>query len=161
MAATLAFGSAAILTQMSGCCGGAPTHGCKFVEVPPDAAQDMSPDMSIQSCGPQESCIPGQTVCCFERQNDRPFRCIALNQICQGPSNVSCTGDQECPLGGAGQHCCGSLVTMAVQCQNVCSGDYGTDGTLRICKGDGECPPQRPHCGTLSTGGTTFFACVP
>jgi hypothetical protein len=152
----LAFAGAGIVTQMSGCCGSAPTHGCRFVETI-DAHLDMSSDMMLP-CGTQ-ICEPGVTTCCLEAESEPPIRCIPVGQVCNGPS-ASCSGDQDCPF-GSGQHCCGNLETMMVNCQAECSGDYTKDSTLRVCRIDAECPPERPKCSTVSISGQTFFICKP
>lgn len=152
-----AFTGAGIVTQMSGCCGAAPTHGCKFVETT-DAAVDSSSDAMLP-CGFQ-ICEPGVTTCCLEPQTQPPIRCIPLNQVCMGPTNVSCSGDQDCPV-GASLHCCGIVETMVIRCQATCSGDYMTDGTLRVCRLDAECPPDRPRCGAVMISGLTVFVCLP
>jgi hypothetical protein len=153
----LAFGGAAILTQMSGCCGSAPTHGCKFVETH-DAAMDSSSDMMLP-CG-FDICQPGVTTSCLEPEREPPIHCIALNEVCEGPSNVSCSGDQDCPV-GAQLHCCGLIDTMAIQCQATCSGDYTNDHTLRVCRVDAECPPERPKCLSVTIQTQTLFVCRP
>jgi len=151
----LAFASAAVVTQMSGCCGGAPTHGCKFIETADAMLDSSSPDMMLP-CGTQ-ICEPGVTTCCLEAESEPPIRCIPLNQVCNGPS-ASCAGDQDCPF-GAGQHCCGNLETFMVRCQAVCSGHYATDNTLRVCRVSTECPPDLPVCGLISVSGQSFFVC--
>jgi len=153
----LAFAAAGIVTQMSGCCGSAPTHGCKFVETH-DAAIDTSTDMMLP-CG-LFICEPGVTTCCLEPDTEPPIRCIPLNQVCRGPSNASCSGDQDCPV-GMEQHCCGVVETMAIRCQAACSGDYNKDGTLRICRLDAECPPNLPRCGSITISGLPLFVCLP
>lgn len=154
----LVVGSAAIVAQMSGCCGGAPTHGCKFIETPKDAHTDMASDAPIP-CG-FEMCVPGQTFCCFEPDNaQQPFRCISPGSVCKGVSG-NCAGNADCPS-GANQVCCGSLETMSVSCVESCSGDI--PNSARICRGDAECPPNLPKCtmfSTPSTGGNlVFYAC--
>src|SRR5664279_3792212 len=95
LVAVLSFAGAAIVTQMSGCCGGAPTHGCKFVETH-DASMDMSSDMMLP-CGTQ-ICEPGVTTCCLEAESEPPLRCVALNEVCMGQS-ANCSGDKDCPTG--------------------------------------------------------------
>jgi len=153
----LAFSGAAIVTQMSGCCGSAPTHGCKFIETH-DASVDMSTDMMLP-CG-FEICEPGVTTCCLEAQSEPPIRCIPITQVCEGSPHASCSGDQDCEL-GSGKHCCGTIETMSIQCQPTCSGDPSADGTLRVCRVDAECPPERPKCLLVSVGGQSLFACRP
>jgi hypothetical protein len=150
-------GSAAIVAQMSGCCGGAPTHACKFIETPKDASMDMSSDGPVP-CG-LEICQPGVTTCCLEPNSEPPIRCIAVGQVCKGPPG-NCLGNSDCPA-GAGLLCCGSLTTMSVQCQASCSGDYAMDSTLRVCKSDQECPPNLPSCHGISVSGSplTLFVC--
>jgi len=152
----LAFTVAGIVTQMSGCCGGAPTHGCKFVETV-DAMMDMSSDMMLP-CG-TSICEPGVTTCCLEAETEPPLRCIPLNQVCKGQS-ANCSGDQDCPV-GASQHCCGNLETMSIQCQSVCSGNYTKDNTVRVCRVDMECPAEFPKCGAITIAGQTLFVCLP
>jgi hypothetical protein len=156
LVAMISFAGAGIVTQMSGCCGGAPTHGCKFVESA-DASMDQSSDMMLP-CGTQ-ICEPGVTTCCLEAESQPPLRCVALNQVCKGQS-ANCSGDQDCPA-GAGLHCCGIVETMKIQCQAVCSGDFNNDGTVRVCRLDAECAPDRPHCGSVTIAGQTLFVCLP
>jgi hypothetical protein len=149
-------GSAAIVAQMSGCCGGAPTHACKFIETPKDASMDMSSDGPMP-CG-MEICQPGVTTCCLEPGNvEQPIRCIALGQVCKGPPG-NCLGNSDCPA-GSGLLCCGSVATMSVSCQASCSGDYMNDNSLRVCKSDQECPPNFPHCGGVTISGLQFYIC--
>jgi hypothetical protein len=149
-------GSAAIVAQMSGCCGGAPTHGCKFIESPKDAHVDMSSDAPIP-CG-QQICVPGQTSCCFEVANvQQPFRCILPGTVCMGPSG-NCAGNADCPA-GSNQVCCGTLQTMSVQCQDpeTCPGDLTE--TARVCRSDMECPPNIPKCGAVTVNGLLIYVC--
>ena len=150
----LVVGSAAIVAQMSGCCGGAPTHGCKFIETPKDASMDSSSDAPIP-CG-YEICVPGQTSCCFEADNvEQPFRCIAPGAVCKGVSG-NCAGNEDCPA-GSNQVCCGTLETMMVSCVADCPGDLTS--TARICRSDMECPPNIPKCTMFTQVGLVFYAC--
>jgi hypothetical protein len=158
LAALLSFVAAGILTQMSGCCGAAPTHGCKFIEIM-DAAMDSPPFDGMPPCGLQ-ICEPGVTACCFEPENDVPLRCIPVGGVCKGLMSASCSGDRDCPA-GAGLHCCGMIDTLSIQCQAVCSGNYPVDQTARICRSDAECPPDRPHCQGDTIQMRTIFICEP
>jgi hypothetical protein len=135
-------GAAAIVAQMSGCCGGAPTHGCKFIDPPKDAAMDVSSDAALP-CGLQ-ICQPGVTNCCVEPGSADPIRCIPVGQLCKGPSG-NCAGNADCPV-GSGQVCCGTIQTMSVQCQDpaTCPGDLTS--TARICRSAMDCPPNLPYC---------------
>src|SRR5438270_6509423 len=136
-------GSAAIVAQMSGCCGSAPTHGCKFIESPKDAHMDTASDAPVP-CG-FEMCVPGQTTCCFEAMNvQQPLRCILPGTVCNGPTG-NCAGKADCPA-GSNQVCCGSTATVTVQCQDPgsCPGDFNP--TAIICRSDQECPPNLPKC---------------
>ncbi len=148
-------GSAAIVAQMSGCCGSAPTHGCKFIEAPKDASMDMSSDAPIP-CG-FDVCVPGVTTCCLEANSEPPIRCIALGQVCMGPSG-NCAGNADCPA-GANQVCCGTLQTMSVQCQapETCPGDFTQ--TVRVCRSDAECPANIPKCSSITVSGLLIYVC--
>jgi hypothetical protein len=146
-----------IMSQMSGCCGTAPTHGCAFVETVDASAKDSSGDATI-GC-PFAPCVPGVTTCCVQPQSEPPVSCIPVTQVCPGFSG-NCGSDTDCPA-GAGQHCCGTTATMQIQCQSDCSGNFDIDGTIRICRTNDECPPDRPTCGSIGLGGHTIYACVP
>jgi hypothetical protein len=147
--------SALIATRMSGCCGSAPTHGCKFVETMDSSAMDESADMSL-TCGFQ-ICEPGVTTCCLVE--DPPnLSCIPVGQVCKGQL-AACGGDRDCPAGG-GLHCCAKISTQQIQCLANCPGAI-TDDTARVCRSDMECPPDRPLCGQIAVSGRTFFVCVP
>jgi hypothetical protein len=149
----LVVGSAAIVAQMSGCCGGAPTHGCKFIETPKDAHSDMSSDAPIP-CGFQ-ICQPGVTTCCLEANSQPPIRCIPVGTLCKGPSG-NCAGNADCPS-GSNQVCCGTLETMMVSCVADCPGDLVS--TARICRDDSECPPNIPKCTMFTLNGLGIYAC--
>jgi hypothetical protein len=153
----IALAGAVIVAQMSGCCGGAPTHGCKFIEVS-DAAMDAGADAML-TCGLNEVCIPGQTTCCLEAMSQPPLRCIPLTAVCKGQS-ASCGSDQDCPA-GSGLHCCATVATQKIQCQSQCSGDFRDGGTIRVCRSNSECPAELPLCGTITVGGQTIYACLP
>ena len=119
---------------------------------------DMSSDAPLP-CG-LEVCQPGVSTCCLEPQSEPPIRCIAIGQVCKGPPG-NCLGNADCPA-GEGLVCCGNIMTMNISCQAACSGDYATDGTLRLCKSDQECPPNLPSCHGLSVSGSllmSIFAC--
>jgi hypothetical protein len=150
-----AFAGAGILTQMSGCCGGAPTHGCKFLETV-DAAVDSSSD-AMPPCG-FEICEPGVTVCCLEPESEPPIRCIALNQVCKGITTATCSGDQDCPL-GSGTHCCGDVTALTTDCRADCPSDP-SGGTARVCRVDAECPPERPKCTYVMIAQHPLFICL-
>jgi hypothetical protein len=150
----LAVAAAAIATAMSGCCGSSPTHGCKFVHGS-DASADTSADVNVP-CGFQ-ICEPGVTTCCLQ-QSPPLVSCIPIDQICMGQS-ASCAGDKDCPS-GSGLHCCGIIATAQIQCQADCSGAL-SDGTIRVCQADGECPPERPTCGQIIVGSQKVYACLP
>jgi hypothetical protein len=149
-------GAAAIVAQMSGCCGSAPTHGCKFIESPKDAHVDMASDAPIP-CG-IEMCVPGMTNCCFEPMNvTQPFRCISPGTVCKGPTG-NCAGAEDCPA-GSNQICCGSTQAITVQCQDpgTCPGDFNP--TAIICRSDMECPPNLPKCTMFTVQTLAFYAC--
>jgi hypothetical protein len=148
---------AVIMAQMSGCCGGAPTHGCKFIEVS-DAAMDSAMDAMLP-CG-FEICVPGQTTCCLEARSEPPLKCIPLTAVCQGQS-ANCSGDQDCPV-GSGQHCCGTIATMTIRCQADCPPDFSHGGgTARVCRTNQECPSDFPTCGAITISSQTLYVCLP
>jgi hypothetical protein len=146
-------GAAAIVAQLSGCCGGAPTHGCKFIESAKDAHVDMASDAPIP-CG-FEVCQPGVTTCCLEANSEPPIRCIPVGSLCKGPSG-NCAGNADCPA-GSNQVCCGTLATMMVSCADSCPGDLTS--TARICRSDAECPPDIPKCTMFTLNGLAIYAC--
>jgi len=151
----LAFTAAGIVTQMSGCCGGAPTHGCKFVETV-DAHMDNNASDAMPPCG-LNICDPGVTICCFEPESEPPIHCIGLTQICKGTTSATCSGDQDCPFGSQ-THCCGDITTMRIDCRADCPSDP-SGGTARICRVDAECPPERPKCTYVTIMGRPLFIC--
>jgi hypothetical protein len=151
VATSLATGGVVILAQMSGCCGSAPTHGCKFVESQ-DAAMDSSADMAMVC---PLTCDPG-SFCCLDGTMEPPLYCVGPGQVCRGVS-AFCTGDGDCI--DKGQHCCGTVDTMMVRCQAECSGHYRDDQTARICESDQECPPDLPKCVSHTLNGVTLFFC--
>jgi len=148
--------AAATMAAMSGCCGGAPAHACKFVETPKDAAMDQASD-SNPPCG-LVNCEPGKTYCCFQ-QSPPSLGCIPVTEICRGQSQV-CSGDADC-VPGSGLHCCLAGGVPQTQCLEQCSGDPNVDGTLRVCSTNTECPPDRPVCGKFAIGGGNVPACIP
>jgi hypothetical protein len=152
-AAVAAALGAAIAAFVSGCCGGAPTHGCMFTESSKDAGSDSSTDAG-ESCG-LETCVPGQTYCCLDT-DPISLMCIPIGQVCKGMSAM-CAGDQDCTP-GAGLHCCGQLDTGMIQCQADCSGDI-TDNTVRICRTSAECPATHPYCGQITVSQIPVYAC--
>lgn len=154
LAGLLVLVGAVIMAQMSGCCGGAPTHGCKFIETK-DASVDSSTDAMLP-CG-FDICLPGQTRCCFEAMSQPPFRCIpVVGGVCKGTFQ-NCAGDENC---GGGTHCCGTLSPMGISCQAECAGDFEHGGnTVRICRSSAECPSDIPLCGTLFVGDLALYAC--
>lgn len=154
--AGLALASGLLSSQLPGCCGGSPTHGCKFVETA-DAARDQTVSDAALNC-PFAPCASGQ-ICCIESDSPtNPVRCIAVGDSCNGLTG-DCRGDQSCPV-GAGLHCCGSVDGLSTRCQSECSGHFETDGTVRVCLSSDECPADRPICGALMVGDRSFYGCV-
>jgi hypothetical protein len=142
-------------TQIGGCCGGSPTHGCKFVETP-DAAMDAMVSDAAINC-PSAPCPSGES-CCIENNPANPVHCIAVGGTCMGPTG-SCRGDQDCPV-GANAHCCGNVDDLTTQCQTPCSGQIDTDHSIRICLSNAECPPDLPVCAGFMVDGRMFFGCA-
>ena len=156
VAGTGALALAIATAQLPGCCGGSPTHGCKFVEAA-DAAMDRSASDAALNC-PFAPCLSGQT-CCIETDSPaNPVRCIAAGETCSGLTG-DCRGDQDCPF-GEGLHCCGSVDSLSSQCRAQCSGDFATDGTVRVCVSSAECPADLPSCASLTVGQRSFYGCV-
>jgi len=148
----------ATLAAMSGCCGGAPAHSCKFVEVPKDATPTDSSGDGSQSCG-FDICEPGKTYCCLKRTPPVSLSCIPLASKCDGQPPPACSGDDDC-VPGSGFHCCGDINTLSTQCLETCSGNPA-DGTVRICRTSTEFPPDLPNCGQITVGGQNVPACLP
>jgi hypothetical protein len=143
-------------SQLSGCCGGSPTHGCKFVETA-DAAKDQTVSDAALNC-PSAPCASGQ-ICCIESDSPtNPVRCIAAGEMCSGLTG-DCRGDQDCPFGD-NLHCCGNVDSLSARCQSECSGNFDDDGTVRVCLNSAECPAGRPLCGGLMVGNRSFYGCI-
>jgi hypothetical protein len=143
------------VAQVSGCCGGSPTHGCQFIESH-DAAADVVASDARQIC-PSAPCTAGQR-CCVERTNlANPIHCIAIDGVCMGTTG-GCGSDQDCQF-GSGMHCCGDVTTLSTRCQTGCSGQVDVDHTLRICASNDECPANLPSCVDLHIDGQTIYAC--
>jgi hypothetical protein len=142
--------------QMSGCCGGSPTHGCKFVESH-DAAADIVVGDGPVNC-PFAPCAAMQLCCRDPNQPQNPVYCVAAGGTCNGTTGA-CGSDQDC-LFGSGMHCCASVDTLSAQCQTGCSGHTDVDQTLRLCASNAECPADLPTCSSLGIGGQMLYACT-
>jgi hypothetical protein len=157
----VAAGSAAAVmlagAHLSGCCGGPPTGTCNFVETfdgGPDAS--INPDAAVL-CGAQ-ICIPGETTCCFQESSpSEPFKCIPVGTVCAG-QQATCDDDGDCPGGGA-LHCCGRITENQIKCEFPCPGGQ-SDGTLRLCRMDRDCPPEHPLCRMTTFRGRQLLACM-
>ena len=144
--------------QMSGCCGGSPTHGCKFVNSP-DAAADVTVSDAPIRC-PFSPCSATSLCCRNPNQPQNPVYCVAAGGSCPGTTG-GCGSDQDCSF-NSGMHCCASSDTLSAQCQTGCSGHTEVDGTIRLCASNAECPADLPTCSSLSVvdGGQMFYGCT-
>jgi hypothetical protein len=149
-----------IAAFVSGCCGGAPTHGCMFNQTSKDASSDMSMD-GPQMCSQFESCSPDET-CCIQTDPVISVMCIPKGAVCKGTLGM-CAGDGDCQ---DGLHCCGTIdlntAQATIQCQADCPGTLQSpDNTARLCKSASECPSNLPYCGQIFINGMGLYVCLP
>ncbi len=146
-----------VLAQVSSCCGGSPTHGCKFVETH-DAASDVVVSDAAVNC-PFAPCAAAERCCRDPNDPTNPVHCVPAGGMCMGTTG-GCGSDQDCLL-GSGMHCCANVATLSAQCQTGCSGHTDTDQTIRICASSAECPADLPTCTALIVGDQMFYGCEP
>ena len=159
LAGAMAAVAVAAAALVAGCCGGAPSHGCDFAPVKPDAARDLGMDLepgSVQ-CGKQ-ACTPGET-CCITMDNN--LMCLPPTEPCKG-FRAECDGPEDC---GGSLRCCAipappysqSVCRLAAACPGKGIFD---DGTAVLCHGDKDCPPEWPSCTPVMYMGIEVRMCL-